>query len=151
MKEVRIYIETSLRGPCIKDGWYAAVVECQTSKGTASMGFVGMERETTYYRTTLIAIIKAMKRIRCQCRVVIYTYCTFIKGMFEQGKPAAWRRTEWKKSTGEEVENRELWQQFFDEVRRGGGEENIEFRFSKHNDYRKIMQEMIAKKRDQAA
>lgn len=92
-----------------------------------------------------------MQRIRCQCRVVIYTYCTFIKGMFEQGKPAAWRRTEWKKSTGEEVENRELWQQFFDEVRRVGGEENIEFRFSKHNDYRKIMQEMIAKKRDQAA
>lgn len=86
MQEVRIYIETSLRGPCIKDGWYAAVVECQTSKGTASMGFAGMERETTYYRTTLIAIIKAMQRIRCQCRVVIYTYCTFIKGMFEQGE-----------------------------------------------------------------
>lgn len=30
---VKIYIETSLRGPAIKDGYYASVIEYQTSKG----------------------------------------------------------------------------------------------------------------------
>ena len=29
-KEVKIYIETTLAGPCVKDGWYAAIIDYQT-------------------------------------------------------------------------------------------------------------------------
>ena len=43
MKEVNIYIRTSLTGPCIKDGRWAAAMECQTSKGPAVKGICGEE------------------------------------------------------------------------------------------------------------
>lgn len=36
-KEVRIYIETTLAGPCVKDGFYAALIECRTKKGPATL------------------------------------------------------------------------------------------------------------------
>lgn len=54
MKEVNIYIRTSLTGPCIKDGRWAAAMECQTSKGPAVKGICGEEQETTYYRLVLL-------------------------------------------------------------------------------------------------
>lgn len=146
MEEVRIYVETSLRGPCLKDGWYAAVIECQTKKGPAMIGLVGMERETTYYRTTLIAIVEAIKRLKKPCRIEICTYCHFVKGIYEQNLLEAWHREEWKKATGKEVENKELWQQFFDEVKRMGGTDKIRFRYSKSNDYRDLMRRKIAEK-----
>ena len=31
-KEVKIYIETTLAGPCVKDGWYAAILVCRHGK-----------------------------------------------------------------------------------------------------------------------
>ena len=150
MGEVRIYIETSLRGPCLRDGWYAAVIECQTKKGPATAGLVGMERETTYYRSTLLAIVKAMKKLNRPCTVVIHTYCQFVKGIFEQGLLESWHREEWRKSSGEEVENRELWRQFFDEAKRMGGTDKITFQYSKSNVYRDLMRRMIEEDRKRA-
>lgn len=150
MDEVRSYIETSLRGPCLKDGWYAAVIECETKKGPATVGLVGMERETTYYRTTLLAIVEAIKRLKRPCRIEICTYCQFVKGIYEQNLLESWHREEWKKSSGEDVENKELWQQFFDEVKRMGGDGKIRFRYSKCNDYRDLMRRMIAKNQEEA-
>lgn len=150
MEEVKIYIETSLRGPSLKDGWYAAVIECQTKKGPATLGIVGMEHETTYYRTTLLAIVEALKKLKRPCKIEICTYCQFVKGIYEQNLMESWRREEWRKSSGEEVENKELWQQFFDGVERMGGREKIRFRYSKTNVYRDSMRKMIAKKREEA-
>lgn len=147
MWEVKIFVETSLAGPCVKDGWYAAVIEYMTGKGPATTGLVGMERETTYYRSTLYAIVLAMEKLKSGCIVKIYTNCHFIKGIYEQNLIETWRRAEWKKPTGEEVSNKELWQQFFEQVERMGGTGKVEFRFSKFNDYRKIMQKMIADRR----
>lgn len=150
MREVKIYIETSLAGPGVRDGWYAAIVEYITSKGPATIGLVGMEAETTYYRSVLLAIVLAMKKLKCPCSIKIYTSCHFIKGIYEQNQIEAWRRAEWKKSTGEEVANKELWQQFFEEVERMGGRDKIEFRYSKFNDYRDLMRKKIADKRAEA-
>lgn len=70
--EVKIFIESSIAGPCVKDGWYAAIIECQTSKGPATMGLSGMEKETTYYRSILLAILMALKKLK-PCKAIIYT------------------------------------------------------------------------------
>ena len=43
MKEVNIYIRTSLTGPCIKDGRWAAAMECQTSRGLSRLSEDGRE------------------------------------------------------------------------------------------------------------
>lgn len=146
MKEVKIYIETSLAGPCVKDGWYAAVLECQTAKGPATKGFVGMEEKTTYNRSTLLAVVKALQKLK-PCQVLIYTNCAFIINTFENGRLEDWRRSEWHKASGEEVKNKELWQQFLEEEKRVG---KIGFRFSKHHDYRPLLREMIAEEQNRS-
>ena len=110
MKEVRIYIETSLQGPAVKRGKYDAIVEFIKKDGEPETREVcGEEEETTFYRSTLLAIVKALKLLTCPCRVQIHTYCTFIVAMAENGNLEAWKRAEWKKSSGEDVQHKELW------------------------------------------
>ena len=129
MKEVNIYIRTSLTGPCIKDGRWAAAMECQTSKGPAVKGICGEEQETTYYRLVLLGIVKSLKILNAPCNVTLYTDCIFIKNMIENGKPEQWKRAEWRKPSGEEVKNQELWQQYQTLSER----HEIAVRFSKHD------------------
>lgn len=148
--EVKIFIESSIAGPCVKDGWYAAIIECQTSKGPATMGLSGMEKETTYYRSVLLAILMALKKLK-PCKAIIYTDCSFIKNMYENGTAEQWRRTEWTKSDGKDVANKELWQQFFDEIERLGGKGKITFQFSKHHDYKDSIRELIQKNKEKNA
>lgn len=136
MKEVKIYIETSLTGPVVKKGRYGALVEFIKASGEpVTREIYGEEEETTYYRSTLLAMVKAMKLLKAPCKILIYTYCTFIKGMVEGGNLEAWHRAEWKKASGEEVQNKELWQEFLDLA----GVHEIEFRYSKHHEYRNYL------------
>lgn len=142
MKNVKIYIETQLKGPCVKDGRYAAVVEYITRTGPVTREIVGMEEETTYYRSVLLAIVKSLKILNVACSVTIYTDCIFVKNTVERGNPEAWKRAEWKKPDGEAVKNKELWQQFAELQK----VHEIGFQFSKHNDYSKKLRKLIAKK-----
>lgn len=146
MKEVKIFIETSLQGPCVKDGWYATIMECMTQKGPAQIGFAEMEKDTTYHRSTLLAIVKALQRLK-PCKAIIYTNSTFIVDMAKQKKPEIWKRCEWKNAKEKDVEHKDLWQQYLDEEKR---HYKIEFRFSKHNDYRQRLKEMIKKGADRS-
>ncbi len=147
-KEVKIYIETTLGGPCVKDGWYAALLEYRTKKGPATVWFTGMEEKTTYYRSVLLAIIYALRKLK-PCRAVIYTRCSYILGIYDHGTLEGWSRVEWKKPTGEDVKNKDLWQQFLDEVNRLGGKDKITFQFSKHHDYKDFLMKKIQKRQEE--
>ena len=138
--EIRVFVQTSLRGPCIKDGRYAAIVECRTSRGAVIRKVSGKEKKTTYYRLALLGMVKALELLNAPCSITIYTDCLYIKNIAERGSPEVWRRSEWKKSSGEEVKNKELWQQFLDMM----DIHIISFRFSKHNDYEDKLEELLA-------
>ncbi len=142
MKSVKIYIGTQLKGPCVKDGRYAAVVEYISRAGPVTREVSGMEEGTTYYRSVLLAIVKSLKILNVACSVTIYTDCVFVKNTVERGNPEAWKRAEWMKPDGEEVKNKELWQQFAELQK----VHEIGFRFSKHNDYSKKLRELTAEK-----
>ena len=139
MKQVKIYIKTSLQGPAVKDGRYAAVVEYIAKSGPVIRKIAGEEKETTYHRSVLLAMLKALKILNVACDVTIYTDCIFVKNTVERGSPENWRRSEWKKPSGEEVKNKELWQQFVEEMDR----HKIAFRFSKHNDYCDLLNKIL--------
>ena len=64
MKALNIYIRTSLTGPCIKDGCWAAAIEYQTRKGPAVKGICGAEKETTYYRLVLLGNRRILKNTK---------------------------------------------------------------------------------------
>lgn len=137
--DVKIYIKTSLQGPCIKEGSYAAIVECITGKGPVTREISGKEDNTTYYRSVLLAIIRALEILNTPCSVTIYTDCVFVKNTAERGSPELWRRSEWKKPSGETVKNKELWELFLEEM----DKHTISFRFSKHNDYGSRLKEIL--------
>lgn len=139
MKTVKIFVKTSLQGPCIKDGRYAAVVEYMSRKGAVTREISGAEKETTYNRSVLLAIIKALDLLNVACEVVIYTDCVFVKNTAERGSLETWRRSEWKKAGGGEVKNRDLWQQYTELA----DKHTITFRFSKFNDYGQKLEELL--------
>lgn len=145
MQEVKIYIETSLQGPCVKDGWHAVIIEYMTKKGQVQLGFTEMEERTTYHRSTLTAAVRALQKLK-PWKVIVYTSSTYLVNMAKQKKPEAWQRCEWTNAKGKDVQHKELWQEYLDETKR---HHSIEFRFSKHNDYRKLLQEMIKEKGEQ--
>lgn len=139
MKMVKVFVKTSLQGPCIMDGRYAAVVEYISSKGAVTREVVGEEKETTYNRSVLLAIIKALNLLNVACDVLVYIDCIFVKNMAERGNLDNWRRSEWKKADGGEVKNRDLWQQFTDLA----DKHKIAFRLSKFNDYSEKLKELL--------
>ena len=100
MKTVKIYIETSFRGPIVRDGKYAAALVFTEGGRDYGRIVTGEECETTYNRCTLLAAIRALQRMNQRCHVILYTDNNYVKGMIEQGNPEKWRRSEWKKSGG---------------------------------------------------
>lgn len=139
MKTVKVFVKTSLQGPCIRDGRYAAVVEYISSKGAVTREISGEEKETTYNRSVLLAVIRALDLLKVACSVTVYTDCVFVKNTAERGSLEDWRRSEWKKAGGGEVKNQDLWQQFTELADR----HEIVFRFSKHNDYSHRLTELL--------
>ena len=129
--KVRVFIKTSLTGPVIKDGQYAAIVEYEGKEGPITREVSESETETTFNRLVLMAMLKALQILTKRCSVVIYTDCSFIRDMVCQNRPEAWKRQEWKKPSGEDVKNKELWQQYLEEA----GKHDIEIRYSKHHGF----------------
>lgn len=139
MKTVRIYIETSFKGPVVKDGKYAAILVFTGTHGDSIRTISGEEKETTFNRCTLQAAIRAMERLNQPCHLIFYSENLYIKGMIEQGNPEKWRRAEWKKAAGTRVQNKDLWELFLE----GAKEHEIEFRYSKYNDYKEILKAVM--------
>ena len=110
---VTIYIETTLVGPVIKNGAYGAVVEYITPSGkTVTREVSGKELNTTWHRSALLAIVEALGILTHPCEVEIVTACRFVANMINSDNIDRWKRTEWKKSSGEDVKHKELWQQY---------------------------------------
>ena len=140
MKKVKIYIETSFKGPVVRDGKYAAILVFTKADGNLATKIVsGEEDETTSNRCTLLATIRALKCLKFQCHVILYTDNAYVKGMIEQGNPEKWRRAEWKKSAGKDVQNKELWKMFLEEK----DKQEIEVRFSVFNEFKETLQAVI--------
>lgn len=136
---VKVYIETSLQGPVTKDGKYAVLIEYQTQKGPATLTLTGKERETTFHRSTLQAAVHALKRIKKGYPVDFYTYCPFINNMITAGNPEKWQKNGWKKSDGETVQNKDLWQQYIEL----STDRVIVMHFSKHHDHRQELKKRM--------
>ncbi len=139
METVRIYIETSFRGPAVKDGKYAAALVITKHGRDSSRIVSGEENETTFNRCTLLAIIKALQRMTRKCHIIIYTDNSYVKNMIEQGNPEKWRRSEWKKAAGTEVQNKELWKLFLEEK----DKQEMEVQFCQTSEYKETLQAVI--------
>lgn len=139
MQIVEIYIETSFKGPLVRDGKYASVLVTTGRTGVHELFVYGEEEETTFNRCTLLAAIRALQRMNRKCHIILYTSNLYVKNMIEQGNPEKWRRAEWKKAAGTEVHNKELWMIFLEEK----DQQDLEVRYCKESKYTEKLQKVI--------
>lgn len=96
MKTVKVYIETTITGPSKpKYGKYAAALAFTRKNGKTEDRFLqGSEQETTYNRSVLLAMVRAMQRFNESCHIIFYTRNTFIRNMIRADNPEKWRCAE---------------------------------------------------------
>lgn len=140
MKTVKIYIETSLTAPAVKDGKYVAALVFTKAGGESEVRFAtGQEKESTFNRLTLLAMAEALGRMKEKCHIIMYTENAYVKNMIEQDNPERWRRAEWKKAAGTTVQNKDLWELFLERA----DKQEIEVRFSKYNEYKETLKAIM--------
>lgn len=145
MKTVRVYIETTITGPSVRDGKYAAALVFTKQNGEVKDLFVqGEEAETTYNRSVLLAMIRAFQRFREPCHIVFYTENSYIKNMIQADNPEKWRRAEWKKADGKGIQNQELWQLFLEEKEK----HEVEVVWEKDSEYKQTLQAILRGKEE---
>ena len=99
-QEVTIYTDGACKGnPGI--GGYGAILEYKGQRKE----IYGCAPDTTNNRMELTAVIEALKLIKRQCHIAIYTDSQYVqKGMTEW--ISGWKRKNWSK-----VKNVDLWQE----------------------------------------
>lgn len=111
MFEVNIYLETSLKGPGTRAGWYAAVVEYQTKhNGTKTREIFEYDEAITYHKSALRAFAKSLKILNKECNLTIYTDSVYLISSF-QNHLTKWEENGYKNAKGEDIKNQDEWQQ----------------------------------------
>lgn len=109
MFEVNIYIETSLKGPGIRKGWYAAVVEYKTKNhGIQTREDFVMEEETTFHKSALRALIKSLKRLNTSCNLTIHTDSMHLVNSYDHHLHI-WEENNFLNAKNQPVKNQEEW------------------------------------------
>lgn len=117
MFEVKIFVDTSIKGPCIKDAEYDAIVEYTKRDGQKVVREVkGAEKSTTFNKMAFVGVLESLDLLNAKCLVTIYTDCKFIINMTKNGTPEKWNRNEWKTSRGADVKNKGMWQQLMEKM-----------------------------------
>lgn len=114
MKEVSIYIVSSIRGRWDKTGYIGYVLEFhrEGSKYPVTLKNIEKVEQMNENRSELEALIRAMSRMREKCILYIYTDSEYIYNGFA-GKEfvTQWIKNEWKTVRGTEVKNKDKWQE----------------------------------------
>lgn len=71
----------------------------------------GAERNTTNNRMELTAAIKALEALKTSCDVDLHTDSAYLQNAFVKGWLRKWQRNNWKSSAGDDVLNRDLWEE----------------------------------------
>lgn len=114
MKEVSIYIATSIHGRWNRDGYIGYCLEYYKDGSKYPNTLTDYERveDLNENRAEQQALIRAISRIREKCVLSIYTESEYLyKGFCEDGNVEKWIKAGWKTTRNTEVKNRDKWQE----------------------------------------
>lgn len=92
-------------------------------------------------RAELIAVIKALQRMKEKCELVIYTESPYVANAFNAGWPDKWKQNNYKTAKGGDVANADEWIKL-DELLAG---HKYEFRLQEEHSYRNWLKGHIEK------
>lgn len=92
-----------IRGP----GGWGAVLMCNDKIKEIS----GYNENTTNNIMEITAVIEALKLLKYECEVEIYSDSAYVVNAFNQKWINNWKKNNWRTSSKEDVKNKELWQE----------------------------------------
>ena len=109
MQKVTIYTDGACSGNPGPGGWAAVLIAGEYKKEIS-----GGSRETTNNIMELTAILEALKALKQECEVTLYSDSAYCVNAFTQGWIYNWVMKGWKTADGSEVKNKEIWQQIYE-------------------------------------
>ncbi len=109
MKTVDIYVDTSIKGPRRRDGWWTYIIAMETGSGTADAGDTGKAEDTTENQATLIALEIALKRLNRPCHLVMHLECEYVGNALLNGWLEQWKWNGWMTAKNKPVSDAEKW------------------------------------------
>lgn len=109
MKKVMIYTDGACSGNPGPGGW-GALLMCDGVQKEIS----GAKQNTTNNIMEITAVLEALKLLKFECEVEIYSDSSYVVNAFNQGWIYNWQKNNWKTANKEPVKNRELWEELYD-------------------------------------
>ena len=109
MQKVTIYTDGACSGNPGPGGWAAVLISGDYRKEIS-----GGCKETTNNIMELTAILEALKALKKECEVELYSDSAYCVNAFNQGWIYSWIMKGWKTADGSEVKNKEIWQEIYD-------------------------------------
>lgn len=108
MKKVIIYTDGACSGNPGPGGW-GAVLLCDGTQKEIS----GAQPNTTNNIMEMTAVLEALKMLKYECDVEIYSDSAYVVNCFNQGWIYNWQKNNWRTASKEPVKNRELWEELY--------------------------------------
>ena len=109
MQKVTIYTDGACSGNPGPGGWAAVLIYGEHKKEIS-----GGSKETTNNIMELTAILEALKALKTECSVELYSDSAYSVNAFNQGWMYNWIKKGWKTADGKEVKNKEIWQEIYE-------------------------------------
>ena len=109
MKEVTIYTDGACSGNPGPGGWGAILMYNENSKEIS-----GAQNDTTNNIMEITAVLEALKLLKEECNVKVYSDSAYVVNAFNQGWINNWQKNNWKTANKEPVKNRELWEELYE-------------------------------------
>ena len=90
-------------------GWAAILIAGEYKKEIS-----GGSKQTTNNIMELTAIYQALKALKTECEVELYSDSSYCVNAFNQGWIYNWIKKGWKTADGKEVKNKEIWQEVYE-------------------------------------
>ncbi len=110
---IKIYTDGSCNGNPGIGGW-GAIIILDNGK---ELEISGKEEFTTNNRMELSAAINALKSLKDNSKVEIFTDSTYVKSGITSWIQT-WEKNNWKNSTKKEVKNKDLWLELLEQSKR---------------------------------
>lgn len=108
MEEVTIYTDGACSGNPGPGGW-GSILMCKGNKKEIS----GASKNTTNNIMEITAVIEALKLLKFECDVKVYSDSAYVVNAFNQKWIYGWIKKGWVNSSKEPVKNKELWQELY--------------------------------------
>ena len=108
MQKVTIYTDGACSGNPGPGGWAAVLIYEEHKKEIS-----GGSKDTTNNIMELTAILEALKALKKECEVELYSDSAYSVNAFNQGWIYNWIKKGWKTADGKEVKNKEIWQEIY--------------------------------------